>query len=85
MARYFFHLSGALEIRDREGSELPDLDAAKCEAVQLIAQTLCDQPRSFWDADHYRVTATDDQGLVLFTVEMIATLSAAVTADRPRA
>jgi hypothetical protein len=82
VARYFFHLSGVIDIRDQEGSELPNLAAAQCEAVQLIAQTLCDQPKSFWDADHYRVTTTDETGLVLFTVEMIATLSAAMPPPR---
>jgi hypothetical protein len=82
LPRYFFHLAGAVEVPDDEGSELADLEAAKCEAVQLIAQTLCDQPRSFWEADAYRVTTTDENGLILFTVEMIATLSAAMPPSR---
>ena len=82
MPLYYFHLDGDGVSRDEDGSELKDLEAAKCTAVQLIAETLCYQPHKFWDADSYKVTVTDEKGLVLFIVEMVATLSAAVPARR---
>ncbi|MDB5552412.1 MAG: hypothetical protein JWL86_2396 [Rhizobium sp.] len=45
MPRYFFHIRTADElILDPDGSDLPDLDAARCEAVQsardLVANLL---------------------------------------------
>ena len=77
MARYFFHLEHAVQVRDELGVELADLADAKCHAVKTIAKILCDEPRAFWAADQFRITAAEADGLVLFTVEMIATLSPA--------
>jgi hypothetical protein len=80
--RYFFHLQSSHVVRDEEGSEHQDLDAAKCHAVQMIAQVLCERPKTFWEADTYRVTVTDERGLVLFTVEMFSVQSAALNPAR---
>lgn len=80
MPRYFFHLEHAREVRDEMGVELSDLAAAKCHAVQMIAEMLCGGPQAFWDADQYRVTVADS-GLTLFSVELISTMAPALRAD----
>ena len=54
------------------GIELEDLHAAKCRAVKMIADDLCDQPEKFWKSDTYRVSIADANGLLLLSVEMIA-------------
>jgi hypothetical protein len=78
MSRYFFHLEHAVEVRDERGVELVDLGAAKRRAVKTLAGILYDEPKAFWAADQFRMTATGADGLVLFTVEMIAALSPAL-------
>ena len=79
MERFFFHLDdGSGEPHDLDGIELENVEAARCQAVELIAETLCNSPKTFWDADSYRVTVTDAAGLTLFSVEMIATLAPAM-------
>jgi hypothetical protein len=77
--RYFFHLEDGTSIPDNEGTELPSLEAAKHAAVQLLAQTLCNAPSKFWNAETYRVNVTDRAGLILFTLEIVATVSPAVS------
>jgi hypothetical protein len=78
MPRYFFHLTSSYDKPDAEGTELEDLDAARCHAVKLIADVLCDSPREYWKAEIYRVTVTDESRLILFTVEMISMDAAAI-------
>jgi hypothetical protein len=76
--RYFFHLTSSYDAPDDEGTELADLDVARCHAVKLIADALCQSPGEYWKAELYRVTVTDESRLILFTVEMIS-IDAAVT------
>jgi hypothetical protein len=75
MSRYFFHLTHSEEIRDEAGVELASLQEAKCHAVKMIADVLCEHPNKFWHAETYRVTVSDSAGLVLLSVEMISLLA----------
>ena len=79
MPMFYFNFE---DCRDDTGVALFDIEAAKRCAVQLIAKTLCHQPMKFWEAETYRVTVTDEEGLYLFVVEVLATLSPAIS---PRA
>ncbi len=72
MPTYHFH-SGAVsddpEERGAEnmGIELADLKAAKREAAQMLNEML----RNVWDRwEDSRVVVTNDEGLILFTMEM---------------
>jgi hypothetical protein len=80
--RYFFHIQHSHLERDQVGSEHKDFATAKCHAVKMIAEVLCETPQSFWDSDTYRVTVTDGTALVLFTVEMISVMAAAAPGCR---
>jgi hypothetical protein len=77
VVRYFFHLENGGVFEDADGLDLPDLEAAKCAAVRLLAEVLCDRPARFWDTESCQVTCADERGLTLFTVQMIATLAPA--------
>ena len=77
MSRFLFHLNTDSDFIDHEGVELSDLFGAKDYAVQLLTESLVHQPEKFWHADGFRVTCADEKGLVLFTVDMLATMSAA--------
>lgn len=70
MPTYHFHsgdISGDLE--DME-IELADLKAAKREAAQMLNEML----RGVWDRwEDSRVIVTNDEGLILFTMEIVET------------
>lgn len=53
---------------DREGTELPDLAAARLEALNFAAQSVKDQPDPVQSASPLRVEVSDDTGMLLSTV-----------------
>lgn len=78
MSKYFFHLTSSHDTPDDEGVDLESLEAARCHAVKMIADVLCDTPGEYWKAELYRVTVTDESRLILFTVEVVSLDSAAI-------
>lgn len=82
MSRFFFHLSSTFDVPDNEGVELDSLEDARCYAVKMIAEVLCTSPERYWEAETYRVTAADERGLTLFTVEIVSTDAAAIGTRR---
>jgi hypothetical protein len=40
MPRYYFHVRDGKDMRDRMGSELPDVDAARNEAISASSEML---------------------------------------------
>ena len=79
MPRYHFHVDGG-STPDAEGTELDDLATAKCEAVKLAGALICGAADTFWDTQDFSMTVTDEDRLTLFTLDLIATESAAVGA-----
>jgi hypothetical protein len=71
MPRYFFHVEYDGLIHDDEGAELRDLTVAKCEAVKLAGQMICDAAGEFWEKDEWKLTATNEDGLTLFALHFI--------------
>jgi hypothetical protein len=71
MPRYFFHIEDGSTVRDEEGTELEDMAVAKCEAVKLAGQMICDSASSFWDKEEWKLTATDERGLTLFCLHVV--------------
>jgi hypothetical protein len=66
--RYFFHISDGVLIPDLEGSELPDLAAARVEAVAVAGGMLRDHAPDFWRTCEWRVIVTDDAHFILFSL-----------------
>lgn len=77
MPRYFFHVQDNSETRDDHGIVLPDEHAAKRHGVMMLGQILRDEPRLFWASGHIGVTATTNDGVVLFTLETTADVAQA--------
>jgi hypothetical protein len=77
MRRYFFNLEHVYVVKDPEGSEHAGLAAAKVHAVKLMAEALSQAPHHFWDADIYRMTVAEEDGLMLFSIEMYANIAPA--------
>lgn len=71
MPRYFFHVEDGASLRDEDGAELKDLATAKCEAVKLAGQMLCESASGFWENEEWKLTATDEAGLTLFCLHFV--------------
>ena len=77
MPLYFFHVREDSEIRDDHGIFLADEHTAKHHGVMMLGRILHDEPQAFWASGQIRVTATKEDGVVLFTLETTAELSGA--------
>jgi hypothetical protein len=72
MPRYFFHSEDGHRLTDEEGSELPDLAAAKRAAARLLGEILSGDPSHFMDTEVFRLFVTDEQGTTLYMIQMLA-------------
>ena len=72
MARYFFHVKGAdgAVSRDREGQELPDLDAARAEAVSSNREMLGERLLHGGSLGPRQIEIADESGKLLATVSV---------------
>ena len=70
MARYFFHVrdKGGDAIRDREGQELPNLDAARAEAVSSNREMLGERILHGGMIGPHQIEIADGTGEVLATI-----------------
>ncbi|MFL5298526.1 MAG: DUF6894 family protein [Phenylobacterium sp.] len=73
MPRFYFHTEDGHALRDREGVSLPDVAAARQEAVRALGEILKERSEDFWSDGLLRMSVTDQAGLTLFVVEVSAT------------
>ena len=78
MPRFFFHTEDGRCLRDEDGTDLTDVHAARNEALIILAEMLKDDPEEFWKDRSFKVTVTDDRGLMLYILDVSAVASAAV-------
>lgn len=75
MPRYFFHIDDGVSIPDPIGTELPDLTAARFEAVRASGAILEDLDGDFWKSGSPWVMAvTDESGHLLFSLHFSAAI-----------
>jgi hypothetical protein len=72
MPRYFFHVDHHSSQPDTEGSEFPDVPAARAAAVRLCGEILKEIDRTFWDSPLWQLRVTDHDRLLLFTLTFSA-------------
>lgn len=77
MPRYHFNVQDGARYPDTVGTELPDLEAARMEAVGRIGALLRDNAESFWSGEKWDLTVTDENRMVMFTLHFLATNSPA--------
>lgn len=70
MPQYHFNVAGDPS-SDTEGTELKDVAEAKCEAVKLAGRLICEQPGDFWGGHDWKLTVSDDSGMILFSLHVI--------------
>lgn len=75
MPRYFFDVQDGKSFPDHDGCELPDLDAARIEAVRLLGGMLRDEAETFWDGDDWRMSVCGVDRMELFTIQFMASMA----------
>ncbi|MGZ2412868.1 uncharacterized protein DUF6894 [Sphingomonas sp. F9_3S_D5_B_2] len=78
MPRYHFNVDDDQSHRNEEGVELPSLAEAKCQAVRYAGNLICDRSGDFWDRGEFAMTVTDENGLMLFSLQFIGTDAPAI-------
>ncbi|NBB64019.1 hypothetical protein GVN18_32660 [Pseudomonas sp. ODNR1LW] len=72
MPQYYFHTENGDCIRDDQGEELPDTNAAREEAVAVLGEILRYRGRAFWDTASFSVIVTDSDGRTVVCVTATA-------------
>ena len=62
MPRYFFHVSDGAEFPDPEGVVLPDVSAARVQAIETAGAMLKEHGPTFWGGGEWRMTVADQSG-----------------------
>jgi hypothetical protein len=69
MPRYFFHIDDGKHLPDRDGIELPDLKAARAEAVRASGSMLRDEDETLFSrSGAWQMVVTDDRDQLIFTL-----------------
>ena len=70
MPLYHFNLSDHIRDPDLEGTELPDAEEARLQAIKFAGQFVSDNPARV-DSDHdLQIEVTDHDGVFLFAVKV---------------
>ena len=77
MPRYYFHICDGEDIPDLHGAALPDVDAARKEAVRFAGALLSDHADKFWSTGEWYMRVTNEDDLTLFQLTFFSTHSAA--------
>lgn len=72
MPRYFFDLADHETSADQSGTELPDGDTARVEAVRFAGTYLSDHPELVWDGKEIRVIARDENKQAIMTIIVLS-------------
>jgi hypothetical protein len=62
MSRYFFHVFNGVDTLDTEGTEFPNVDEVREEAVRLSGAILKDLGSCFWESCDWQLRVTDEKG-----------------------
>jgi hypothetical protein len=80
MARYFFNVHDGVSIADTVGSEHADIESARSEAVETIAERLRGTMLKKTDISAWLMNVVDERG---FTVIVLSFTAAVKIIDRP--
>jgi hypothetical protein len=79
MQRFYFSTANGKRYPDTDGTVLPDLTAARVEAIKLAGELLQEFPERFWDTGSFTVEVADERHLTLFTVDVSTIDAPAIT------
>jgi hypothetical protein len=81
--RYHFIVRDGTSLDDPDGTELPDVETARTEAVRLVGGLLLDAPANFWSIREWHVEVRDHRGLALFRLDVTSSDAPAELRERP--
>jgi hypothetical protein len=70
MNRYYFNFRDGAEYLDEEGTELPNLEDVRAQAVLFCAEALREVKGSFWAGEPWRVWVTDESGATVCEINL---------------
>jgi hypothetical protein len=74
MDRYFFHVIDGKFLVDTQGTDLPDLAAARNEAIVAAGEILRDAGRSAWNGAEWQMHVTDSNKKTVLKLTFTATM-----------
>ena len=77
MPRYFFNIHDGTSFIDKQGTELPDLLAARRQAIQTSAKMLKDSA-DYWDGTEWRMDVMNEAHELVLRLIFTATAHPAV-------
>ncbi len=77
--RFFFNTANGSFHADANGTELSSIAEARKAATTYAGEILTNNPDEVWESNELTVTTTDERGLILFTISVHATGSAATS------
>jgi hypothetical protein len=75
MSRFYFHVRDGAYIRDEVGTELPDIDAARNQAIASSAEVICELGRKFRLSECWQMTVADENGRELLELSFTAKIN----------
>ena len=82
LARYHIELRNVTRVSDTLEVEMPDLKALRVEVARFVGEMLKDHAAEVWSDQDWQVEATDETGLILFTMSVFASDTAATMPRR---
>ncbi|MEH3062359.1 MAG: hypothetical protein PGN33_06140 [Methylobacterium radiotolerans] len=73
MPRFYFNVHDGKSGLDAIGTELPDWDAARVEALRFMGEIMKDNAPHIAADEDWRLEVTDSTGLILFQVALLMT------------
>ncbi len=70
MARFFFSIHNGGIMRDGEGAELPDVEAACAEAIRALPEIAADEIPRNGDQQHFAIVVRDEDGRAVYTATL---------------
>jgi hypothetical protein len=74
MPRFYFHIEDGRKIEDKEGTVLPDVKAARIEAIAMGGTMLRDTA-SYWDGTEWTMNVVDEAGKTVFRIRFSAEIA----------
>lgn len=71
MPQYHFGIQTDRQFVDEQGVDLADHAAARAMAIQTCGELMRDGGATFWGTRPWKVTVSDEVGLMLFTIEVV--------------
>ena len=71
MPRFHFHVHDGCSVLDPEGTELPDPQAARLEAIRIAGDILKHDAHRIALGEDWRIEVTDHTGLILFQMTFL--------------